>query len=77
MVNDLQKAMERYWHLLGIGPWRVFNMEPPFMTGTTLRGKKRPYTMKLALAEIGDVQWELVQPLEGPSIYKRVLHEFK
>ena len=75
VVRDLQKAMERYWNILGIGPWRVHTFQPPGLTNTTLRGKPQPYTMRLALAEVGAVQWELIQPLEGPSTYKEFLEE--
>lgn len=73
LVNDLQKAMERYWNLFGIGPWRIYTFAPPFLTKTSLRGSERPYSMKLAVTQIGPVEWELVQPLEGPSIYEEFL----
>jgi len=73
VVNDLQKAMERYWNIFGIGPWHIYTLQPPAMTNTTLRGKPAPYTMKLALTQIGNIQWELIQPLTGPSVYKEFL----
>lgn len=73
VVNDLQKAVERYWKLLGIGPWRFYTYKPPLMVKSTLRGKEQPYSMRLAVADVGAVNWELVQPLEGPSIYKEFL----
>lgn len=75
VVRDLQSALERYWNILGIGPWRVYTYEPPGLTNTTLRGKPQAYTMRLAVAEVGDVQWELIQPLEGPSTYREFLEE--
>ena len=54
LVNDLQKAMERYWNLFGIGPWRIYTFAPPFLTKTTLRGSERPYSMKLAVISAVD-----------------------
>ena len=75
VVKDLQAAMERYWNILGIGPWRIQTFKPPDLTNPTVRGKPQPYTMRLATAQIGPVQWELIQPLEGPSIYKQFLDE--
>lgn len=75
VVRDIQAAMEHYWKILGIGPWRIHTFEPPGLTNTTIHGGEQPYTMKLAVAEVGDVQWELVEPLEGPSIYKEFLDE--
>lgn len=69
VVKDLQKAMERYWEILGIGPWRVLNFVPPDLSNTMFRGKPTPYSMKLAIARVGAVDWELIQPLTGPSTY--------
>ncbi len=38
-----------------------------------IRGVDVPYSMKLALAWTGDMMWELIQPIDGPSIYKEFL----
>lgn len=73
VVEDLPKSMERYWDLFGIGPWEVFTFQPPDLTDPTIRGKSTPYTMKLALAQIGGMAFELIQPLTGPSIYREFL----
>jgi hypothetical protein len=72
VVKDLQKAMEQYWEILGIGPWRVLNFEPPNLSNTMFRGKPTPYSMKLGIARVGSVDLELIQPIAGPSTY----HEF-
>lgn len=73
VVKDLQKAMERYWNIFGIGPWHIYTFQPPIVTNTTVRGKPAKFTMKLALTQIGNIQWELLQPLTGPSIFKEFL----
>ena len=75
VVRDLQKGMEYYWSVLGMGPWHVYTFQPPGLSNTTLRGKPQAYTMKLALVQVGEVQYELIEPLEGPSIYKEFLEE--
>jgi methylmalonyl-CoA/ethylmalonyl-CoA epimerase len=75
VVNDLQEAMERYWNVFGIGPWQIYTFAPPFVKETILRGKPVPYTMRLALAQVGNIEWELIQPLEGPSVYKEFLKQ--
>jgi len=75
VVKDLQKSMERYWNLFGIGPWQVYTFQPPNLTHTTIRGKSEPYTMKLALAQVGSVAFGLIQPLTGPSIYREFLQQ--
>jgi methylmalonyl-CoA/ethylmalonyl-CoA epimerase len=73
VVRDLQKAMERYWNIFGIGPWDIYTFQPPAVTNTTVRGKPAEFTMRLALTQVGNVQWELIQPLTGNSIYKEFL----
>ena len=74
VVKDIQKAMEHYWKF-GIGPWSIYTFQPPELTNTTLHGKPAKYSMKLALAMIGNVMWELIEPLEGPSTYKEFLEK--
>ncbi len=67
----------RPWSDTGIssvfGPWRIYTYAPPYLTKSTLRGSERPFSMKLAVAQIGQVEWELVQPLEGSSSYEEFL----
>ncbi len=75
VVKDLQKAMELYWEVFGIGPWHIMTFQPPALTNTRVRGKPEPYTMKLAVTHIGNIQWELIQPLTGNSIYKEFLDQ--
>lgn len=62
VVKDLYKSMQLYWELLGIGHWYIMTFQPPAMTNTRVRGKPVKYSMKLAVARIGNIQWELIQP---------------
>jgi methylmalonyl-CoA/ethylmalonyl-CoA epimerase len=73
VVRDLQKSMEMYWEVFGIGPWRILTFQPPALTNARVRGKPEPYTMRLGITQIGNIQWELIQPLTGNSIYKEFL----
>ncbi len=75
VVEDLREAMRHYWEVLGIGPWKIYTFEPPDLTDTTLRGAPEPYSMKVGLAQIGNVQWELIQPLTGRSTYREFLEQ--
>lgn len=75
VVKDLQAAVERYWNLFGIGPWQIYTFEPPALSDQTIHGRPEPYSMRLALAMMGDFQWELIQPLSGPNIYQEFLDE--
>jgi Glyoxalase/Bleomycin resistance protein/Dioxygenase superfamily len=75
VCSDLQKAMEQYLKLLGWGPWNVYQHEPPRLHDTQLHGKPTEYTMLGAETHVGDMGFELLQPLEGPSIYKEWLEQ--
>jgi methylmalonyl-CoA/ethylmalonyl-CoA epimerase len=75
VVEDIQRSMERYWEIFGIGPWQIYTFAPPDLTEPMIRGRSEPYTMKLAVAQVGSVQWELIEPLTGPSIYAEFLKE--
>ena len=75
VVRDLQKAVENYWATLGIGPWQIVRMEPPILREVTLRGKLVEASMLAAIAQSGSIQLELIQPLEGPSIWKEFLEK--
>jgi len=73
VVKDLQRAMENYWKTLGIGPWSVYTFAPPALREPEVRRKSVHYSMRLALTKVGLVELELIEPLEGPSIYKEFL----
>jgi catechol 2,3-dioxygenase-like lactoylglutathione lyase family enzyme len=75
VCRDLRKTMEQYTNLLGWGPWNVYRHEPPRLHDTELHGKPTEYTMLGAETQVGDMGFELLQPLEGPSIYREWLDE--
>jgi Glyoxalase/Bleomycin resistance protein/Dioxygenase superfamily len=73
VVRDLQKSMEAYWKLLRIGPWKIYTYAPPMLREATVRGQRVDYSMRVAHAQAGPTQLELIEPLEGPSIYEEHL----
>ncbi|MBC8228779.1 VOC family protein [bacterium] len=74
VVNDLKKSMEYYWNTFGIGPFAIYTFEPPLVTDMMIRSKPVEYRMKIALANMGSIQLELIQPLSA-SIYTEFLNE--
>lgn len=75
VVRDLDKTMKLYTKLLGWGPWNVYEHTSPSLHGTHLRGKPALFSMLCAETMVGDTCYELIQPLEGDSIYKEWLEE--
>jgi methylmalonyl-CoA/ethylmalonyl-CoA epimerase len=68
LVRDLDRALERYSSLWGLGPWAGYEYGPDTVPALTYRGEPGEYIMRIALTGSGP-QVELIEPLQGPSIY--------
>jgi methylmalonyl-CoA/ethylmalonyl-CoA epimerase len=75
VVKDLRKTMEAYHKVLGWGPWSVYEHKPPMLHHTEVRGKPVDYTMIGAEVHCNPIDFEILQPVEGPSIYKGFLEQ--
>ena len=75
VVEDLEDGMDRFGGLLGVEPWEIYRFEPPKLTDRTYHGESHEYSMALALTEVADTMVELIEPLEGESIYTEHLDE--
>lgn len=76
VVKDLDAAMKAYHELFGWGPWNVYEHVPPKLHDQHLHGKAADYTMLGAECEVQPgLMFELIQPLDGDSIYKDFLAE--
>lgn len=75
VVDDLYKAMKNYYEIYGIGPWKVYTFNNSTVSDMIIKDKPVNYSMKLSLCDIGNVQWELIQPLDDKSIYYEFLKQ--
>ena len=75
VVRDIDQALERYHRALGWGPWNIYEHKPPALHDTYLHGQPTEFTMLGAETHVGDLVVELLQPVDGPSIYKEWLEE--
>lgn len=74
VVKDLRATMELYHRTLGWGPWHVFEyFGPPVLHDTVIRGVPTPFTVHLASAQVGPINVELLQPVDGSSIFQEWL----
>jgi hypothetical protein len=73
VVRDLEAAMETYVRDYGIGPWDIYEFNPDTVSGMHEGGQPVERSWRLALAQVGQVQWELVQPLDDDSVYAQFL----
>jgi len=70
VVRDMDKAIERL-SSLGIGPFEPKVIPPN--TKEWFRDKPLDANLKLSSAKIGEVEIELIQPVEGESPHKEFL----
>jgi methylmalonyl-CoA/ethylmalonyl-CoA epimerase len=81
VVKDCMASVKRYADDYGIGPWAIYNMDPSAVQDMTARGEitlsfpEKGQAMLAACANIGDVQIELIQPLDDKSIYAEWLRQ--
>lgn len=77
VVRDVDKAMEQYWDVLGIGPWDVRHFTPEKVRDFYVDGHHitEGFEFICAVCWVGDVEFELIQPVKGPNIYWRFLEE--
>ena len=73
VTRDLDACIRGFADRLGIGPWWVNRYEAPLLANAKLRGAAVECRFLLALAWTGSLNWEVIQPLDGPSIYKEYL----
>jgi methylmalonyl-CoA/ethylmalonyl-CoA epimerase len=75
VVRDLDATMRKYVDDYGIGPWTIFEFNPG--NAKTLREYGQPVkrSWRVAVAMVGQLQWELIEPLDDESIYARFLAE--
>jgi methylmalonyl-CoA/ethylmalonyl-CoA epimerase len=71
VVEDVDKAMEAYWRVLGIGPWDVRHFTPESVRDFHVGGSpvEEDFDFICAVTWVGDVEFELIQPIKGPNIY--------
>jgi catechol 2,3-dioxygenase-like lactoylglutathione lyase family enzyme len=75
VCRDIEATMANYTRLLGWGPWNVYRYAPPKLHHTEVGGKPVEYTMIGAETHVGDIDFELLQPVSGPSIYRQWIDE--
>lgn len=72
IVEDLEGTARRLSKSFGIGPWTIWTLAPQ---KCVLHGRDARFSFRIALATVGGGVFELVSPLEGPSVYREYLAE--
>ena len=72
VVKDMEKAINNYSDVFGIVFPKVF---VPDLSNKMYRGKPSNYRVKVAIGMMGELQVELVETLEGETIYREFLEK--
>ncbi len=72
VTSDLHRGLDDLVGL-GIGPFQVFRIGPDNCVGQTYRGEPAEWSLLAAFTMAGSMMWEVIQPLEGPSVYTEFL----
>jgi catechol 2,3-dioxygenase-like lactoylglutathione lyase family enzyme len=75
IVSDIDQAVKRYGEVLGLSPvWRE-TTQGYAVTKTTYHGQPSEATAKLAFFSAGQVQIELIEPDNQPSVWRDFLDQ--
>jgi methylmalonyl-CoA/ethylmalonyl-CoA epimerase len=69
IVEDLEDAVENYWKLFGLSDWHFYTYGKPLVKRMTYHGEPTEYRMRVALGYLGPMRIELIEPLEGDTVY--------
>ncbi len=72
VVRDLDATMWKYADEYGIGPWKVYDFKRQDLREW---GQAVQRSWRVAVAMVGHLQWELIEPRDDESIYARFLAE--
>jgi hypothetical protein len=76
VVKDMEKSMREYTETMGWGPWTIYEYKAPRLHDTIVRGLPADnFTWIGAETPVGSTYVELLQPLEGPSIFREFMDQ--
>lgn len=76
VVRDLDQSMAALTAIFGMGPFRVVECPPPGREEQQFcHGDPARFRMRQAFADLGSVELELIQPVEGQTIWSEFLAE--
>jgi len=75
VVRDLDEAVRQWHERFGIGPWHFYTYGKPLVARMTRHGEPCEYRMRLALANVGTMRIELIEPLEGDTVYAEFVRD--
>ena len=75
VVRDLEATVRSYEDNYGIGPWHFARIDLGEANDYHEYGVPLERSNRIAIATVGRVMWELIEPLDEDGIYARLLAE--
>ena len=77
VVRDMDRTVKYLTEVFGLGPFRFVTYPPEGRTDMqlTYRGEVGHFSHRLAFTQLGPIELELIQPLEGESALTEFLRE--
>ncbi|MDQ4001748.1 MAG: VOC family protein [Actinomycetota bacterium] len=75
VVRDLEATIQKYEDDYGIGPWEFAQIDLGDANDYREYGQPVERSNRVAFATVGQVMWELIEPLDEEGIYARFLAE--
>lgn len=69
VVKNVESSVRNYHEQFGIGGWSFYTYGAPLLKFMNYHGKPTNYKSRIALSYFGKTRIELIQPLEGKTIY--------
>jgi len=75
VVSNLRRSINKYVFKYGVKPWYILKFSPYNVSSMNVRGERRDYSMNIGVCPIGDVRFELIEPL-NESIYSEFNNKY-
>ena len=75
LVKDLEACVHSYSERFGVSGWQVYTYGPKILSRMIYRGKNTSYSSRIGLNYIGATRIELIQPLEGYTIFNEFIEK--
>ncbi|WP_432962471.1 VOC family protein [Treponema sp. OMZ 840] len=69
VVENVDETVKNYYEKFGIGGWNIYTYGAPLLKFMNYKNKPIMYKAKVALTYFGQTRIELIQNLEGHTIY--------
>ena len=75
VVENIDQAVKDYYSNFGIDGWKIYTYGPPLLKTMKRFGIAFTYKARIALSYFGETRIELIQNLEGETVYSAFIRK--